>query len=420
MAESKLTDKRLRSLKAAQNEQVIGDGGGLWIRVLPAAKGGAINFNYRFQFLGKERRYNCGTYPATSLAEARMRRNQARQLVADGLDPTLKKAADRAAATSAQTLALMDKTVDELFGDWKHVYLSAHHSDKGKSAEAIYSYDIQPLLGKTKAKLVRLAHIVQVIDTILERGARRKANRVLSMMRQMFRHGLGRGIVETDPTLALSKKQAGGKETPVERNLSIAEIKELRERLPTTGLHAKMVAGVWLILATGARVGELLKAKWSEIDLNTNCWMIPAENSKNARPHVIHLSEFALTQVEVLKDLRAGPFLFAGQKDGAHMSDKAMSKAIRDRIRLEPLKRRSPKTGTLRLSGGEWSPHDLRRTMASRMGDLGVAPHIIERCLNHIQQGIVGVYQRQEYLDERKAAFEIWGAELTKLMGNAA
>jgi integrase len=71
------------------------------------------------------------------------------------------------------------------------------------------------------------------------------------------------------------------------------------------------------------------------------------------------------------------------------------------------------------LSGGEWSPHDLRRTMASRMGDLGIEPHVIERCLNHIQQGIVGVYQRQEYLAARKAALMMWGEKIEALTSKA-
>ena len=71
-------------------------------------------------------------------------------------------------------------------------------------------------------------------------------------MRQMFRHGLGRGIVETDPTLALSRKQAGGKETPVDRNLSLDEIKELHNQLPASGLHEKLKASIWLLLATGS------------------------------------------------------------------------------------------------------------------------------------------------------------------------
>jgi integrase len=415
MAENKLTDKHLRRLDPTDEEQVIGDGGGLWIRVLPTHKGGAINFYYRFEFGGKERRYNCGTYPETTLAQARERRNAARNLVRSGVDPTIKEETDRTARAAAQAMQQMEKTVSDLFEDWNRVYLSAHRKDGGKAVEAAIRRDVLPQIGMMKAKDVRLAHVVQVIDKILERKARRTANLTLSLMRQMFRHGLGRGFVETDPTLALSRKQAGGKETPVDRNLSLDEIKELNSQLPASGLLEKLKAAIWLLLATGARVGELHKARWDHIDETEITWTVPAENSKNGRAHLIHLSAFALKQLAVMKKDKSGPFLLAGRVKDTGMSDKAISKAVRDRIRKEPLKRRTPKTGTLVLSGGEWSPHDLRRTMASRMGDLGIEPHIIERCLNHVQQGIVGVYQRQEYVQQRKEAFEKWGRKLAAL-----
>jgi len=259
VAENKLTDKRLRNLKPLEVEQLIGDGGGLWVRVLPAGKGGAINFYYRFQFGGKERRFNCGSYPDTSLASARTNRNGARRLVEQGLDPIVKEAADRAAATSAQVLALNEKTVNDLFDDWKRVYLAAHRADKGKFVEGIYDYDVKALLGGMKAKEVRLPHIVQVIDKILERGARRKANMVLSTMRQMFRHGLGRGIVETDPTLGLSRKQAGGNETPVVRNLSFDEIKQFK--IGVRPLDPSVLASVAGILAAVALIACVLPAR---------------------------------------------------------------------------------------------------------------------------------------------------------------
>lgn len=416
LAENKLTDKALRALKPSEREQVLGDGGGLWVRVMPAAKGGAINFYYRFQHQGKEHRFNCGTYPETSLAAARQLRNTARAEVKAGVNPLEKLALERDAAAAAIALQRAEKTVDQLFDDWERVYLSKHQKDGGAFTKAAYNLDVKPTLGTLRARDVRLPHIVQVVDRILERGARRKANLVLSLMRQMFRHGLGRGIVDTDPTLGLTKKQVGGKESPVERNLSEAEIQELHKLMPTCGLNPRMQAGLWLILATGARVGELLNAKWSDLDEAAGLWRIPAENAKNHREHLIHLSTFAKRQLAVIGALRSGPFLFPGQKQDCAISDKALTKAVRDRIRATALKKRTRQSATLMLPGGEWTPHDLRRTMASRMGDLGVEPHVIERCLNHIQQGIVGVYQRQEYLAERKDAFERWGAKLDDLI----
>lgn len=416
MAANKLTDKYLRGLKPSNIEQAFGDGGGLWVRVLPASKGGVINFYYRFEFRGKQRRYNCGTYPETSLALARQRRNSARESVSKGIDPAVQESAEKAKATSDQAFAQMEKTVDGLFDDWKRVYLAVHHKDGGRFIQSIYDLDVRPHLGKMKARDVQLPHIVQVIDKLLDRGVRRKANMVLSMLRQMFRHGLGRAIVDTDPTLGLSKKQAGGKEVPIDRNLSLDEIRQLASALPSSGMHPRMQIAVWLVLATGARVRELLHASWAEFDFDAATWAIPAERSKNGRPHLVHLSGFAIQQLDALASYCSGPYLFAGQKDGHPISEKALSKAVRDRIRATPLKKRTPRTGALLLPGGEWTPHDLRRTLASRMGDLGIAPHVIERCLNHTQQGIVGVYQRQEYLAEREAAFAQWGRVLDEIL----
>ena len=111
------------------------------------------------------------------------------------------------------------------------------------------------------------------------------------------------------PTLGISKKQAGGKETPVERNLSEAEIKELNVKLNRSGLHPRMMTALRLILATGARVGEITKARWAEIDLTNNTWTIPADNAKNGRLHLIHLSDYALVQITTLKEYRSNSYL---------------------------------------------------------------------------------------------------------------
>jgi len=412
VAENKLTDKALRAIKPTEKEQSIGDGGGLWIRVMPATKGGAINFYYRFQCDGKEHRYNCGSYPETSLAEARKLRNTARNDVKTGVNPLLKLAVQKADAAAAITTRLSEKTVNDLFDDWEAVYLRTHQKDGGAMVKASYNLDVRPMIGSLKARDVRLPHIVLVINRLLERGVRRKANMVLSQMRQMFRHGLGRGIVETDPTLGMSRKQAGGKESPVTRNLSFQEIEELGKKLPTSGLTEQLQVGIKLILATGARVGELSSAKWKDIDLASRTWIIPTDVAKNGREHLVHLSTFAIQQMKHLREFGQTEFLLHGRKYETHLDAQTLTKAVRDRMRTVQIKKRAPATGALLLSGGEWSPHDLRRTMASRMGDLGVAPHVIERCLNHVQQGIVGVYQQQEYLPERRQAFEQWGEVL--------
>src|SRR3954454_17129817 len=104
MAQNHLTDKALRALNPTHKEILRSDGGGLWVRVLPKSNGGAINFHYRFERDKKERRFNCGSYPETYLAEARSRRDDARRLVKQGIDPVDKALADRNANSAAQAL----------------------------------------------------------------------------------------------------------------------------------------------------------------------------------------------------------------------------------------------------------------------------------------------------------------------------
>ena len=164
MAESKFTDKALRALKPTNREQLVGDGGGLWVRILPVHKGGTVNLYYRFQINGKERRYNCGSYPGTSLAEARRKRNAARELVKQGIDPVEQAVDIKASAEAAKAALRLEKTVDELFQDWERVYLIAHHKDAGAFAKAAYDLDVKQLLGKMRAREVRLPHIIRVID----------------------------------------------------------------------------------------------------------------------------------------------------------------------------------------------------------------------------------------------------------------
>lgn len=412
---NKLTDKHLRNLAPCDKEQSLGDGGGLWVRVMPAAKGGAISFYYRFIVEGRERRFNCGTYPEVSLANARERRNAARQHLRSGIDPVEKERLDKLTAAAELARERMEKTVSEVFEDWRTVYLSVNRKDKGEQIRSAMDKHVLPRIGKLRAKDIVIGHVIQVLDAVVRRGARRTANSLLSALRQMFRHGMARGLVDRDPTLGLTKKQVGGKDRPRDRNLSASELRELAKKLPASGIESRIQSAIWLLLATGARVGELSKARWSDFDLADHVWQIPAEHSKNGRTHLVHLSSFAMDRLEELRTDNSSPFVLAGRDNQTPIDGKTISKAIRDRIREAPLKKRTPRCKALKLTRGDWSAHDLRRTFASRMGDLGVDPHIIERCLNHVPQGIVGVYQRQEYLPERKLAYDKIGAFLLEV-----
>lgn len=137
-----------------------------------------------------------------------------------------------------------------------------------------------------------------------ERGVGRYANVVLQYLRQMFRFAITREIVAADPTFGLMKKDVGGKEGERERVLSQDEIRELAARLSDSGLSLAAQSAFWLMLSTCCRVGELSKAQWADFNTVAGTWRIPAENSKNGRAHLIHLSSFALGKIEAMRGAR--------------------------------------------------------------------------------------------------------------------
>jgi integrase len=260
-----------------------------------------------------------------------------------------------------------------------------------------------------------------VLDAILAQGLKRTANLARSSIRQFVQWCSVRDWITTDPTRGLTKAAVGGKDKPRERTLSQLEIVELRDKLPTAALPDRMLHVLWLILATGCRVGELSAARVADFDLNAKVWHIP--ETKNGDPHLVHLSDFALAHLKQLLELRGtSAFLLPGRvAEGSDndraISDKFIAKMVGDRQRTVPLKGRSKAVSTLVLSRGRWTPHDLRRTLATMMRQqLRISSDVVERCLNHKPQGIIGVYQTGELLDERREAFEAWGNELDRLM----
>jgi len=173
------------------------------------------------------------------------------------------------------------------------------------------------------------------------------------------------------------------------------------------------------MLSTLARVGELTQARWEHIDMQAGTWIVPAGNSKNAKEHTIFLSTFAQRHFEELKTLNFwSDWCFPSTRHDGHLCLRSISKQIKDRQRDTALSNRSLKgLGALTLPGGGWTPHDLRRTGATMMGELGVSSEVIERCLNHIETSkLKRTYQRHELKAERWEAWARLGEQLDSLI----
>lgn len=173
------------------------------------------------------------------------------------------------------------------------------------------------------------------------------------------------------------------------------------------------------MLSTLCRVGEIIQARWEHVDFVNREWLIPAENAKNKKNHTVFLSDFALNQLQELRAISHWSewVLPSVLTDNRHICLKSITRQVRDRQRDNSLSKRTKATGTLILSGGTWTPYDLRRTGASLMAELGILPDIIERCLNHVEQDrMKRIYQRHDYKSERREAFSQLGRRLDELV----
>lgn len=404
-----LTDKHLQSLKPKSTEFIVADAHGLGVRVWPS---GARTFQYRYRINGKLERLTIGSYPETSLKEARDRHAVARKLVEQGISPAYTRQLTKGAAASASI-----ETVKHLVDEFMERFVNKERR-RPDHAKQMLDADVVPALGKIRVKDITRRHVVKMLDDIVDRGAPVQANRTASLTKQMFQYAVERGIIDANPCSDIRRQTIGGTEKSRDRNLDENEIKAFWKRIGETtkdtpipkketySIGLPMVASLRLLLVTAQRRGELVKAQWSEVDLSSASWEIPAQNSKNGRAHKVPLSPLA---VKLFKELKghAGesafvlPTTLSKVKGDAHIAERSLTKAAE---RAQDI-----------IGIAKWVPHDLRRTAASQLAELGVLPHVVEKIQNHTMQGVLAIYNRYDYAKECKAAMNLWGARLKKL-----
>ena len=281
----------------------------------------------------------------------------------------------------------------------------------------MFNKDVLPIVGNMIVADVRKGHITEVTDTLKKRRVPHLARNILKLMRQMFRFAVTRDIIEFDPTANLSITKATTKPTERDRTLSESEITQLAHQLAGAKLLKSTECAIWIALSTLCRIGELSKTKFTDIDFELKTWNIPEANSKNAKQHTIYLSDFSLAHFKVLLTIAHNDiWLFPNRDSSNHVSEKSITKQLGSRQSVNILNNHSKNNQALVLSGGKWTPHDLRRTGATIIGDLGVSPDVIEKCLNHTEENKVKrIYQRQKLEAEQENAWHILGEKIALL-----
>lgn len=391
-----LTDLTIRKLTPKNERYEIIDGKGLAIRVMPS---GRKSWIFRYMFEGKPRRMTLGGYPGVTLAKARELHATAMQDIQQGTDPGAKAQEAKALRKAAPTFADM---VDEL---WQ-VELSKKKS--GHQTKYLLDSNTVPVWGKRKVADIKRRDIVLLLDKIRDR-APVVGNRVHGALSRLFNFAAERGVIEDSPCTRIKKIP----EKPRMRVLSDAEIKALWHALDLENkdvdIYRLTKLVLKMILLTGQRPGEVAGMTWAEIDEDAHCWNIPSERMKNAAPNKVPLCPMALETIQTARIYSAGSdFVFrSSHKENEPITRHALSRAVaRHWSEMEGIE-------------AAFTPHDLRRTLRTRLAELGVSDIIAERVLGHKLQGIMAVYNQYPYDAEKRDALMRWERRLQDIIGPA-
>ena len=418
MIKNKLTPLGVKNLKPSSKDQLISDGDSLFLSIRSVGNGGAKSFRMAYRINGKQ---SWLTLEKNTLADARAERDENKALVTKGLDPALERKLNVIRTHNAQLEEQEAEkklnarmTVNDLFVRWCDIDLTKR---KGMGEiTRTFNKDILPELGLLFVEDVTKSHISLIIGKMKIRGAPHTARNLIILVRQMFRFAVSHDLIDADPTARIDITKMTTKASERDRVLSESEIKALARQMPDANLNPATECAIWIAIATACRVGEISKAKHTDVDFDAGTWVIPQENSKNGKAHTIVLSNFALEQFRRLTRLSTSAVWLLPHRDNIRSASRS-SLAQQLNIRQIPGDARCKDNQSLMLVGGKWTPHDLRRTGATLMGNLGVAPDTIDKCLNHVEPNkIKRTYQRQKLEAEQAKAWELLGERLELLV----
>ena len=380
MPRVKLTKSVIDDLPTPAKDVVYWDTGCPGVKVTPA---GRKVFVVLFRTGGagsRLRKYTIGPCGRVTLHQARVSAQKVFAARLEGRDLAAEK-------RDARKRMVVDRVEDLL-----ESYITQHVS-QNRSARAT-SQMLRRELGSWSGRSIHeisKRDVMDIVSAVEQRGALVAANKTLKAIKTFLRWCVGRAVLDQSRAEGIPLPT---KEVPRDRVLTDDELARVI-------IAAREIGGpyggiVELLALTGQRREEAARCLWDELDLQSRIWTLPNLRTKNAKPHIVHLSDQAIAVLRQAK--RRGTFVFS--LTGAHPFQD-FSNARRE------LDVKSGVTG--------WRLHDLRRTCVSGMAALGVAPHVADKILNHQSgtiSGVAAVYQRHQFMSERKEALEKWGAHV--------
>lgn len=395
-----MNNKQLDALIRTGENVMVGIGDGLYFRIARKKPSWVV----KYTIAGKRSQMALPTpYPSMTLSEAKAEAIRIRQDAKIGVDPKSERQKKK---------SVIIRTVDQLFEDWYQTNLIKHIKHPEIPAR-YYRKEMQKHIGVMNITDVKPVQIRNIIDEVIDSGRMSIANKTLLHAKQMFNHAIKLGLTTYNPAQAFTPKDAGGSEAQRERVLTIIELeyafKQFRKQ--SFIFTRDNYLACCLLLSLGCRKGELISARWEDIDLENKIWsMQPNKKKKNqTNPHVdIPLTDLTIAWFKELKVRSAGSeYVFPARRSSqkGFISSDTLNHALAKMLGMKVDSKKEPNKNLL-SEVEHFTIHDFRRTFRSLLSGLGVSLHVAERCLNHKLKGVVGVYDRHNYFSERKEALQ--------------
>lgn len=386
-----------------------GETRGFGLRI--TSKGSKV-FLAQYQGAVGKRRVTIGPFGVLTVEEARKRAKAILGNAADGRDPFAERQATAAAQRSADAAAKARAAEEAFtFGALIDAWDQARAGDRRASYLAVATAAMRrhfapwahrPASGITTAEAVRM------LDTIKLTVGATAANRCLSYARAAFGWAEKRQAVASNP---LRGVEAPSREKARDRVLATEEIGFIWRAAEALNEPAR--GFVRVLLLTLQRRDEVASLRWDELSTDSSTWTLPAERAKNGKAHLIHLSDPVRTILAGMPRVQGCPYVFAAASGKPVSAFSFMKRALDATIIRE---RTETAIEPADLPG--WTMHDFRRAGVTELAGMGFPPHVCDRLLNHVNgaiSGVAAVYQRAEFLTERKAALDAWAAHVVRV-----
>jgi integrase len=392
MPRVKLTKSSIDSLPTPGSDIIYWDSGcpGFGVKVTPKGRKVFVVL-YRTGGTGSRlRKYTIGPYGRVTLHQARVAAQRVFAAKLEGRDPAAEKRV-------AKRRTVTDR-VEELLETFIEQHVSQNRS--AREISRLLRREVGKAWGHKSIHEISKRDVVEVVSAIAQRGAPVAANKTLKVIKTFLRWCVGRAVLDRSPTDGIPLP---AKEVARDRMLSDPELTQII-------LAARRMGGpyggiVELLALTGQRREEVARSIWDEFNLGQRIWTIPKARTKNGKVHYVHLSAQSIAVLKRQMNKR-GPFVFSSQ---GTKSFQGFSLAKRELDEMSGVT--------------NWRLHDLRRTCVSGMARLRIPPHVADKILNHQSgaiSGVAAVYQRHDFLAERKHALERWGAHVARIVADTS